>query len=205
MPTALPSAVHGGKHGKKVKSKSGKRGGLVGAGANIPRPAHSPVSLHGIVDRKPPRKDRSVLLPNTTTKRWAAEVRLTGLESEEERKQHATPSALMAQPTVMHFGGYEINKRQSQTLRVVNKSVDSVRFVVLKPTTPFFQLRWRKQKPGFLAPGMAMEVEVDFAPTEWRYYYDCIRVNCGEEKIVIPVHAYPVMNKALFPQRCVLT
>ncbi len=166
-----------------------------GGGASSPAPA-----LDGVVAPRP-RKDAAVLHPNTTTKTWAADVRLSGLESEKEREAHAAPSALLAQPSVMHFGGYEINKRQTQTLRVINKSVESVRVVLLKPTTPYFQLRWKREKPGFLAPGMSLEVEVDFAPTEWRYYYDCLRLNCGEEKIMVPVHAYPVMNKAVFPAR----
>lgn len=159
-----------------------------------------PVDLKDVVGKRR-SKPRSVLEPNTTTKAWANEIRLSGLESDKERQIHATPTALLAQPTVMHFGGYEINKKQTQVLNVVNKSADSVRVTLLKPTTPFFQLRWKREKPGFLAPGMSLQVEVNFAPTEWRYYYDCIRLNCGEEKILVPIHAYPVMNKAVFPKR----
>ncbi len=32
-------------------------------------------------------------------------------------------------------------------------------------------------KKGLLAPGMSEEVVVEFCPSHYRYYYDCIRVN----------------------------
>ena len=183
MPTKIKSST-------KKKSKKKEHGDQA---ARVP-------SLEGIVASRP-RKAPSLVEPNTTSKTWANEIRLTGLESDKERREHETPSFLLAQPAVLHFGGYELNKRQTQTLRVVNKSLDTIRLALLKPTTPYFQLRWKREKPGFLAPGMTLEVEVDFAPTEWRYYYDCVRLNCGEEKILVPIHGYPVMNKAMFPKR----
>lgn len=158
-----------------------------------------PINLKGFVQGRS-RKPDSDRIPKTTTKLWSNEIRPSGLESSEERKEFERPKQLWAKPNVMHFGGYEINKKQSQTLRVVNKSLDTVRLIVLNPTTPFFRLNWKKDKPGFLAPGMALEVVVDFAPTEWRYYYDAIRINCGQEKILVPIHAYPVMNEVVFPK-----
>ena len=33
-------------------------------------------------------------------------------------------------------------------------------------------------KKGLLAPGMTEEVAVEFCPTQYRYYYDCVRVHC---------------------------
>merc|ERR1711977_118632 len=99
--------------------------------------------MEGIVQRV--RKDDHVLQPDTTTKRWSNEVRSTGLESAKVRQKSLNPSAMLAQPSVLHFGGYEINKKQTQTLRVVNKSLDTIRLILLKPTTPFFQLKWKRE------------------------------------------------------------
>lgn len=43
--------------------------------------------------------------------------------------------------------------------------------------------------------GIAEEIYVQFTPNdEYKYYYDCIRIHCEGDKILIPIHAFPVIN-----------
>lgn len=43
--------------------------------------------------------------------------------------------------------------------------------------------------------GIAEEIYVQFTPNEeYKYYYDSIRIHCEGDKILIPIHAFPVIN-----------
>jgi len=108
--------------------------------------------------------------------------------------------ALAVEPAVLHFGGFELGKTLRATLRVVNVSPVSQRLHLVPPTTPHFVARIDSKK-GQLAPGMAEDVVVEFTPKQWRYYYDCVRVHCEPENLMVPIHAYPVMNTTKFPSR----
>ena len=86
---------------------------------------------------------------------------------------------------------------------MVNRTSTMQSINVIGTTTPYFKVSCRKGsnvKVGAVAPGMAEEIYVEFSPTEWRYYCDCIRVHNDDENLVIPVHAYPVMAEAFFPK-----
>ncbi|KAG2423826.1 hypothetical protein HXX76_014986 [Chlamydomonas incerta] len=107
---------------------------------------------------------------------------------------------LQAEPAVLNFGGYELGKVYSQVLRIRNVRASGTRFHIIPPSTPFFKATCPAKK-GLLAPGMTEEVTVEFCPTQYRYYYDCVRVHCEEENMLIPLHAYPVANETLFPTR----
>ncbi|GMH34242.1 hypothetical protein BSKO_02076 [Bryopsis sp. KO-2023] len=103
-------------------------------------------------------------------------------------------------PGIIHFGGFQINKPQRQIVRIRNAAGFSTRVHVLPPNTPFFQMGWRKHR-GLIAPGMCEEVEIEFHPKEWRYYYDCIRVHSEGENLLVPIHGYPTMNESRFPSQ----
>ncbi|CAM9368319.1 unnamed protein product [Ectocarpus fasciculatus] len=104
-----------------------------------------------------------------------------------------------ARPAVVHFGGYVLGKAHSQCVRVVNISRTSQRLHILGPATDNFKMRCNKK--GLVAPGSSEVIHVDFHPREHRYHYDCLRLHTDSENLLVPLHAYPVMNDVIFPER----
>eukprot|EP00933_Yihiella_yeosuensis_P028127 TRINITY_DN21929_c0_g1_i1.p1 TRINITY_DN21929_c0_g1~~TRINITY_DN21929_c0_g1_i1.p1 ORF type:complete len:866 (-),score=170.53 TRINITY_DN21929_c0_g1_i1:27-2624(-) len=102
-------------------------------------------------------------------------------------------------PHTLHFGGFQIHKEHTNILKVVNTSRSSIRVSVIGPTTQWFKINFDKK--GLLAPGMSEDITVTFEPHEWRYYYDTIKIFCGEqsENLVVPIHAYPSANDIVLP------
>ena len=53
--------------------------------------------------------------------------------------------------------------------------------------------------------GISEDIYVQFTPgNEFKYFYDSIRIHCEGDKILIPIHAYPVINTKkdeLLPKR----
>jgi len=123
-------------------------------------------------------------------------------------------SSFAVRPPVMHFGGFELGKTHTQTFVVTNTGATSRRLVVIDPTTEHFRVvrdgvgdrdakkTSTRRKYGKLAPGASEAITVAFTPMDGvRYYYDCCRVHAeAVPGLVLPVHAYPVMNEVTFPR-----
>eukprot|EP00771_Trimastix_marina_P003372 gnl/Trimastix_PCT/4620.p1 GENE.gnl/Trimastix_PCT/4620~~gnl/Trimastix_PCT/4620.p1 ORF type:complete len:307 (-),score=67.01 gnl/Trimastix_PCT/4620:38-958(-) len=103
---------------------------------------------------------------------------------------------LSISPSILHF---HLGVKHILTFRIINKSGSVQRMDILPPTTPFFRMICHKT--GGVAPGMHEEVRVEVMPDAWRYYYDEIRIHCPDVNLVVPLHAYPVMNALVFPRQ----
>ena len=99
-----------------------------------------------------------------------------------------------ASPAVVKFAGFETNKTHTLKVRLINTSPAPQRLHILPPSTPFFKIRYNKK--GMLPTGVAEEIYVQFTPPvdQYKYYYDSLRIHCEGDKILIPMHAYPVIN-----------
>eukprot|EP00928_Gymnodinium_smaydae_P037555 TRINITY_DN2604_c0_g4_i1.p1 TRINITY_DN2604_c0_g4~~TRINITY_DN2604_c0_g4_i1.p1 ORF type:complete len:917 (+),score=244.77 TRINITY_DN2604_c0_g4_i1:165-2915(+) len=105
-----------------------------------------------------------------------------------------------ARPQVLHFGGFQIHKQHVAKLKIVNISSSSERITIIEPETPYFKVSCDKK--GLLAPGMSEDISVVFEPHEWKYYYDAVKIFCGDraENLVVPIHAYPSANSLTIPK-----
>ena len=88
-------------------------------------------------------------------------------------------------------------------LRLINNSPAPQRLHILPPQTKYFKIRY--QKKGMIPTGVAEDIYIQFTPTldEYKYYYDSVRIHCDGDKILIPIHAFPVINSSkdeLFPK-----
>ncbi|KAJ8252789.1 hypothetical protein GJAV_G00205600 [Gymnothorax javanicus] len=105
---------------------------------------------------------------------------------------------IQAEPSAIHFGGFELQTDYQRALKLINISSEVVIIHIIPTQTKYFQTKYSKKCR--LVPGLSYTVKVHFCPDEWRYYYDCIRIHCkGEENILVPVHAYPVISDLEVP------
>jgi len=103
-----------------------------------------------------------------------------------------------ASPSIVHFDGLVVGKLHEQVVSIINTSKVSQRLSIFPTSDPHFKLEY--DKSGSLAPGMSQKITIKFRPEEYKYYHDFIRIQTdGQLYLLIPLHAYPVLNKIDFP------
>ncbi|KAM6957961.1 LOW QUALITY PROTEIN: cilia- and flagella-associated protein 221 [Tautogolabrus adspersus] len=107
-------------------------------------------------------------------------------------------SLIQADPSELHFSGFELGKDYVKILKIINISSEVMDTHIIPTQTKHFKTSYTKKYR--LIPGLAYTVKVSFCPDEWRYFYDSVWVHCkGEENLLIPVHAYPVIDDLHIP------
>ncbi|XP_041637570.1 cilia- and flagella-associated protein 221 [Cheilinus undulatus] len=105
---------------------------------------------------------------------------------------------IQTEPSELHFTGFDLGRDHVRTLKIINVSSEVMDVHIISTQTEYFRTTYSKKSR--LIPGLAYTLKVCFCPDEWRYYYDSIRVHCkGEENLLVPVHAYPVIDDLQIP------
>ena len=104
-----------------------------------------------------------------------------------------TNDFITVEPECVFFKGFETMKLNIRKFRVMNNSTKMQRIHILPPMSPYFRINYKKK--GGLAPGISEEVAIHFYPHEYRNYYDKIRIHTEDENLVVPIHAFPVLDR----------
>uniref|UniRef100_W5KPP9 Cilia and flagella associated protein 221 n=1 Tax=Astyanax mexicanus TaxID=7994 RepID=W5KPP9_ASTMX len=134
-------------------------------------------------------------------------------ESRRTGSQHLLPTRVYVKfrsnnkvevdPLELHFRGFEVGRNYKKVLKLINISSDVLDVHILPTQTKYFHTEYTKKNR--LVPGLSYTITVRFSPDEWRYFYDSIRVHCqGEENLLVPVHAYPVIDDLHIPSHIYL-
>ncbi|KAL7845948.1 hypothetical protein AOLI_G00241400 [Acnodon oligacanthus] len=103
-------------------------------------------------------------------------------------------------PLELHFSGFEVGKDYKKVVKLINVSSEVLDVHILPTQTKYFLTEYIKKSR--LVPGLSYTITVHFIPNEWRYFFDSIRIHCkGEENLLIPLHAYPVIDDLHIPSQ----
>ncbi|XP_019897594.3 cilia- and flagella-associated protein 221 isoform X2 [Esox lucius] len=110
---------------------------------------------------------------------------------------------IQAEPSALHFSGFKLGESYEKSLKLINKSSEVINVHIIPTQTKHFQTKYLKKHR--LVPGLSYTVKVHFCPDDWRYFYDCIRIHCKEEEnLLVPVHAYPIIDDLHLPTHITL-
>ena len=113
---------------------------------------------------------------------------------------------LQIDPKIVVFTGFNLNHLndknyiiQEKIVKIINTSKFPQRMTIIPPSTVFFKAKFSRS--GLVPCGLAETIVIQFMPNEYKYYYDFIQVYGEEnEKLIIPIHAFPVMNINKYPK-----
>ncbi|MCQ2818369.1 MAG: hypothetical protein MJ252_13970 [archaeon] len=97
-----------------------------------------------------------------------------------------------ADPKVITIAGFELNKKVTRKVKIINKSKWCERIIILPPLTSNFKIKYSKK--GQIAPGLSEVIYLTFSPDKYQLYQDKIFINCTCAKISVPIIAYPKMD-----------
>lgn len=137
----------------------------------------------------------------------AQDTRLNPLANLPDAKTESN-GIFQVEPKAVIFKGFEITSSElnnksltkyEKIVKVINRTQFPQRLSIIPPTTIFFKIKFTRS--GLISQGLAETILVQFFPQKYQYYYDFIQVNCDmNEKLIIPIHAYPVMNIHKYPK-----
>lgn len=61
----------------------------------------------------------------------------------------AQNSLVLAKPSVIHFGGFEVDKKHTVSLSIVNVSTEVLRMHIIPPQTKYFYVKYTKNVSNF--------------------------------------------------------
>jgi hypothetical protein len=109
-------------------------------------------------------------------------------------------AVLQITPPIVHFAGFELGCSHELTVNIVNISSSQQRLHILHPAAKHFSISYNKK--AMIAPGMHETLTIKFTPSEYRYHFNEVKLHTSDGNMVVPVHAYPVMNtRQVFPSR----
>ncbi|KAK1802774.1 hypothetical protein P4O66_021311 [Electrophorus voltai] len=107
-------------------------------------------------------------------------------------------NVVAVEPSELHFSGFEVGKVYKRVVKLINISSEVLNVHILPTQTKYFSTEYTKKSR--LVPGLSYSIIVHFSPDKWRYFFDSIHVHCkGEENLLVPVHAYPVIDDVRIP------
>lgn len=67
---------------------------------------------------------------------------------------------------MVKFEGFELNKKQTIKIQLINKTKFSQGISIIGPTTPFFKIKFSAR--GLIPPGLSESVSIIFNPQSYQ-------------------------------------